>query len=154
VLGCLVGTWIGFFNLVVIALEFPGVLEAGRPAFVALWGLCGMIAGAIQGGFLRGVTRPAFLWLLLSGIGWLIVGFFDTQDTLPKSTTGDVIAVSLLYGGLAVLPQWLLLQRSLSFAAFWLPLSASTWSILGLLLRWQSDRFDSVVRWIINLSLR
>jgi hypothetical protein len=153
-LGCLIGTWIGCLNLVVLTMVFLGVLEDNRFSFIALWGLCGIIAGAFQGGFLRRATRPALLWLLLSGIGWCIVGFVDTQATIAKSTTINVIAVSLLYGGLAALPQWLLLQRSLPFSACWLPLSASTWSFLGLILRWQSDRFDDIAWWIINQVLR
>ena len=66
-LGCLIGTWVGFLNLVFI-IVFLGVLEDNRFSFIALWGLCGIIAGAIQGGFLRRVTRPTLLWLLLSGI--------------------------------------------------------------------------------------
>jgi hypothetical protein len=149
-LGCLIGTWIGVLNLVVLIIVFPGVIEGGGLTFIALWGLCGMIAGAIQGGFLRRATRPALLWLLVSGVGWLAVGLVDTQETISKSTTGGLIAISLLYGGLAALPQWLLLQRSLPFATFWLPVSASTWSILGLILRWQSELFDQLVRWIIS----
>lgn len=153
-LGCLIGTWIGCLNLVFLIIVFLGVLEDDQFSFIALWGLCGGIAGAVQGGFLRRATRPALLWLLLSGTGWCIVGFIDSQGTISKSTTGNLIAVSLLYGGLAALPQWLLLQRSLPFAACWLPLSASTWSILGRILRWQSDRFDQITRWIINQVLR
>jgi hypothetical protein len=153
-LGCLSGTWIGCLNLVFLMIVFPGLLEDGPLSFIALWGPCGIIAGAIQGGFLRRATRPALLWLLLSGIGWLMVGLVDSQGMLPKSTPGDVIAVSLLYGALAALPQWLLLRRSLPFAVFWLPLSASIWSILGLLLRWQSDGFYQVASWIINQVLR
>jgi hypothetical protein len=149
-LGCLIGTWTGVLNLVVLMIVFPGVLEDSQFYLIALWALCGIITGAIQGGFLRHATRPALLWLLLSGTGWLIVGFVDSQATLSKSTTGSVIAVSVLYGGLAALPQWPLLQRSLPFAALWLALSASIWSILGLILRWQSDRFQQMLWWIIN----
>jgi hypothetical protein len=125
-LGCLIGTWIGFFNLVLIMIVFPGVLEDSSFYFIALWGSCGIIAGSIQGGFLRRATQSALLWLLLSGAGWFIVGFIDTQGTLPKLTTGDVIGVSLLYGGLAALPQSFLLWRSRPFAAGWLAVSAST----------------------------
>ena len=153
-LGSLIGIWTAFLNLVFLTIVFPGVLEDDRFSIIALWGLCGIIAGAIQGGFLRRTPRPALLWLVLSGTGWLIVGLVDSQGTISKSTTGNVIAVSLLYGGLAALPQWLLLQRALPFAAFWLALSASTWSILGLILRWQSDLFDHIARWIINQVLR
>jgi hypothetical protein len=153
-LGGLIGTWIGCLNLVFLMIVFPGVLEESRFAVIALWGICGSIAGAIQGGFLRRATRPVLLWLLLSGTGWCIVGFVDSQSMIAKSTTGNVLAVSLLYGGLAALPQWLLLQRSLPFAACWLPLSASIWGSLGLILRWHSDRLDDIARWIINLVLR
>jgi hypothetical protein len=152
-LGCLVGTGVGFLNLVFM-IVFLGVLEDDRLSFIALWGLCGIIAGAIQGAFLRRATRPKLVWLLLSGIGWCIVGLVDSQGSIPKSTTGDVIAVSLLYGGLAALPQWPLLQRSLSFAAAWLPLSASIWCILGLILRWQSDLLNDIVQWIIDRILK
>jgi hypothetical protein len=35
----------------------------------------------------------------------------------------------------------------------WLPLSASTRGILGLILRWQSDLFYQSARWIINQAL-
>ena len=135
-LGCLIGTLTGFLNTLLLVIVFLDRLLDGRFYGIALFPLGGIIAGAIQGGFLPRTTRRALLWLLLSGIGWSIVGFVDTQGAFPKATTDNVIAVSLLYGGLAALPQWLLLQRSLPFAAFWLPVSASAWGILGLMFHW------------------
>jgi hypothetical protein len=122
-LGCLTGTLIGYSNVVFLYPMLPA-----RPEYpfywIALYGFCGIIAGAIQGGFLQRATRPAPLWLALSGTGWLFVGFVYALLVLPvlllvssATTTGHVITVGLLLGGLAAPPQWLLLRRSVLFAA-------------------------------------
>jgi hypothetical protein len=115
-LGCLIGTLIGYFN---IAFLFPMISDRfGHPFYwKALFGLCGIIAGAVQGGFLRRATRPAPLWLALSGTGWLFVGYVDVLLASPATrridvllvssattTTGHMIIVGLLLGGLAALP--------------------------------------------------
>jgi hypothetical protein len=146
-LGCLIGTLIGYSNVMSLSPMLHD--RPGHPFYwLALYGFCGIIAGAIHGGFLRCATRPAPLWLALSALGWSFVGFLHALlvssvttrvDVLQVSSattpTGHVITVGLLLGGLAALPQWLLLRRSIPFAACWLALSAIAWSISGVILR-------------------
>jgi hypothetical protein len=147
-LGCLLGTEIGLLNLLVLDL----VLRTGNRRFylIALFGLCGIIAGAIQGGFLRRVTRPALLWLVLSGMGWSIAGFVGTQVTVSWSEPGSVMLLGGLLGALAALPQCLLLRRSLPFVAIWLVLSASAWSIMLPPTNWQYDLFRHMLQCVIR----
>jgi hypothetical protein len=148
--GCLLGTLIAFLNMFIFAMS--PLFRQPFAAPLAL-GCCGLIAGAIHGGFLRRVTRPALLWLLLSGAGWLLVGFIESQHMIPWSSTGQRVISALFYGGLAALPQWLLLQRSLRFAAIWPVLTASTWLLLLFAMDWQRDNIREMLRWIANRVL-
>jgi hypothetical protein len=149
--GCLLGTLIALLNLFVLVVLFPGVFQSNRQFNVpAVFALLGIIAGAIQGSFLRHTTRPALVWLLLSAFGWSLVGVVNTHDMIAWSSIGDRIASSLLIGALTALPQWLGLRRSLRFAACWPFLSASAWVILGLVIQWLIERFDQVMMRIIN----
>jgi hypothetical protein len=134
-LGSLLGSCIGVLNAILLVGIFDTGYLSNRPLYEpVLLGLCGIIAGAIQGGFLRRTTQPALLWLLLSGLGWSLVGLVDSQDTIAWSRTGNYTADGLLFGALVALPQCLrLLPQSLRFAALWFLLSVSIWSFLRLL---------------------
>ena len=150
-LGCLLGTLAGWLNLLFLGMVFLNTPNLNHPSYwTALFGLCGIIAGAIQGGFLRRVTQPSLLWLLVSGTGWSIASIVFSQGSGSVATIGDLILAGLICGGIASLPQWLFLQRSLPFAAFWLVLSANTWSILLVLIRWSFEHFFWIPHWIMN----
>src|SRR5262245_1128829 len=95
-LGCLLGTFIGLLNLFLLAMVFSSNREIVEPLAC---GLCGIIAGAIEGNFLRRTARPALLWLLLSGAGWSAIGFIDAHNLIAWSTTGNRITGALLFGG-------------------------------------------------------
>ncbi len=85
-LGCLIGISIGRLNLLGVTQIFPAdTFGTAHPvARLALFALCGSIAGALQGRFIdRRLTRPQLLWLFLSAAGWSILGLFDPQTRPP-----------------------------------------------------------------------
>jgi hypothetical protein len=134
-LGCLLGSCIGLLNLLFLyMMSFGYRLHdlMSSPIFIPiLCALCGIIAGAIQGGFLRRATRPALLWLLLSALGWSFAGFALAPVFGDYGyTRGAIIATYLLCGALAALPQWFWLQRSHRNAAYWLMFSEGVWALV------------------------
>jgi hypothetical protein len=163
VAGCLLGIFLGLLNVLLVMRMSPDTYLLNHPfALLALFASCGIIAGAIQGGFLRRVIRTPFLWLALSGMGWLFIGCIDilTVSSIPVDV--DVLlfslprterVIGLLLGGLAALPQWVLLQRSIPLAGLWLLLSASTWYLVLLAMNLQQGRFQHFLTWIANWVL-
>jgi hypothetical protein len=131
--GCLIGAFIGMLNVALLGNPYRAPFQISRPLYhIIVFGFGGVIAGAIQGGFLRPVTRPPSVWLLLSGLSWSLIGLLI--DQIPFWMSSNDILLGLLYGGIVGVPQWLLLQRSLRFAAFWLLLSPASWIMLFVLL--------------------
>ncbi len=143
--GCLLGSCIGILNLLFVQVIGFGYRLHHLMPLPVLFALCGIIAGAIQGGFLRRATRPALLWLLLSALGWSFAGITYEPVLVPAYTAGARLGAHLFFGALAALPQWLWLQRSHRNASYWLVFSASAWGIVMFstieLFRW----YDSIV---------
>jgi hypothetical protein len=148
-MGCLLGTLITILNLFLIARIFPSNRQVIEP--FAFW-CCGLIAGAIHGGFLRRLTRPALLWLLFSGAGWSVAGLIDSHNMLEWSSTRQIVINALFLGGLVALPQAsLLLSRSLRLAILWPVLSASSWALVLLAIDWQGKDFNRMINWFADL---
>jgi hypothetical protein len=124
-LGCLLGTCIGILNV-----EFVEVISFGYQLdhhtldrlipLPIVFALCGIIAGAIRGRFLRRATQPALLWLLLSALGWSFAGITYEPVLGSAYTAGARLGAYLFFGALVALPQWLWLQRSHRNAPYWI----------------------------------
>jgi hypothetical protein len=116
-----------------IAAFIDFLLAPGLSPFIVVF-VSGIIAGALQGAFLRSYTRPVSIWLTASGIGWtlaysLMQYFYATTVTssiLP--TTGEVL-LGFGMGFLAGTAQYLVLQIRWRTAYWWIISTALCWGI-------------------------
>ena len=132
-IGCFIGIFAGFLSEIIISSKVypdPSILSPLVFSMIVS-GASGIIAGAIQGGFLRRTARPFLLWLALSGTGWALAAF--VTNFIAHRWPVGINSLPLYVFGIAaaVLPQCFLLRRSIFFAACWLVLSASMWGIVA-----------------------
>jgi hypothetical protein len=101
--------------------------------FVAVL-LSGVIAGAIQGSFLRPHTRPIVAWLIVTGFGWmaaygLMRYFYSVNNTYTILPTFGELSLGLGMGFLVGITQWLVLQQRWKNAYLWIVSTVIVWSI-------------------------
>jgi hypothetical protein len=74
-LGIPLGLAIGGVNALLmqrsVAAPIDFLLAPGLSPFIVVF-VSGIIAGVLQGAFLRSYTRPVSIWLTASGIGWTL----------------------------------------------------------------------------------
>lgn len=137
-IGIPLGLCIGAVNALLIRWPiqaFTGFLtDDVLSTFVAVF-VSGIIAGAIQGSFLRPYTRPVGIWLVASGIGWSIAYglmwyFYATTTTSTILLTVGEVSLGLGMGLLAGIAQWVILQRRLKNAYWWIVSTVLVWGML------------------------
>ena len=97
------------------------------------WGLSGVIAGAIQGAFIRQYIASRLRWLAASSISWMVAGvsldrfavLTRRSDSLWIQLLEPVLWIlgGMLGCGLIGFCQWLLLRSHLRAAWWWLIMS-------------------------------
>jgi hypothetical protein len=137
-LGIPLGVAIGGVNALLIRHPvdaFIGfLLDTSLSPFIAVF-VSGIIAGALQGAFLRSYTRPVIIWLGASGIGWLLAYslmryFYTTTDTSTILPTVSEIFLGVGMGVLAGTAQWLVLQVRWRTAYWWIVSTVFWWAIV------------------------
>jgi hypothetical protein len=106
-------------------------LAPGLSPFIVVL-VSGIIAGALQGAFLRSYTRPVIIWLAASGIGWILAYglmryFYATTDAYSLLPTAGELSLGFGMGLLAGIPQWLILQAQWRTADWWLVSTVLCW---------------------------
>jgi len=129
----ILGTLIGTITLIIL-IALVDQLWSGGAEFVA-GGLSGLVAGAIQGAFLRRSTQPKLLWLGLSCGGWLITIILGNtiRHLWPGADANREMAIAAIGGAVVGTCQWVLLRRYRSHVIWWVPLSAAIWTCTTLL---------------------
>jgi hypothetical protein len=125
---------------------------AGLPLGLAnlwlLWQICapvglallavpaaGLVAGALQGAWLRPYTRPPLLWLGASAAGWLLAYVVIGRPDLASGLLHLLpLTMALLIGITSSLFQWLHLRRVVRRATSWVWINAVCWCVLWFML--------------------
>jgi hypothetical protein len=104
-----------------VFIGFP--LDDVLSRFIVVF-VSGIIAGAVQGAFLRPYTRPVMIWLIANGIGWtLAYGLMRYFYTTARSTilpTVDEVSLGLGMGLIVGVAQWIVLRHRLNAAYWWI----------------------------------
>jgi hypothetical protein len=133
--GTFLGILIGIINRVIIT----GVLRHTALAQLVGFGIGGLIAGAIQGLFMRHYTRSTLAWIGVSGLGWMIIGlpelwFADNTFSLwlcDRLTRRAL--VGLVSGGIVGILQALTLMPRSPTVRWWLLVTILVWVGLWML---------------------
>jgi hypothetical protein len=104
----------------------------------AIWisaGIGGVIAGVIQGFFIRHSVEPKLLWLTASSSGWLAaLGYAQAIGSAwPRIGLGAWLGTTALVGAIIGGAQWLVLRRARQNAVWWVALNASIWLFIGVI---------------------
>lgn len=118
-----IGGGIGFLLGLSVAESMSRVF--GRPIFEAvLYGILGASIAVLQWLVLRAYVTQASQWVLASTVGWILVGAL--ADVLEIK--GGLVAVwPALIGATVGTFQWLVLQKHVPLAGFWIVASAIGW---------------------------
>lgn len=130
-IGLCIGTVNAFIIQRLLHMMMGLFLDETFSTFIAVL-FSGVIAGAIQGVFLRPYARPVVIWLIASGLGWMaaygLIRYFysvnDTNTILP--TFGELVLGSGL-GFLVGTAQWLVLQQRWANAYLWIVSTVIVW---------------------------
>ena len=104
----------------------------------AIWisaGIGGVIAGVLQGVFIRHPIEPKLLWLTASSSGWLAaLGYAQAIGSAwPRIGPGAWLGATALGGAIIGGAQWLVLRRTRQDAVWWVALNASIWLFIGVI---------------------
>ncbi|MFA9402478.1 MAG: hypothetical protein ACERKY_05375 [Anaerolineales bacterium] len=118
-----IGGGVGFLLGLSVAESMSRVF--GRPIFEAvLYGILGASIAVLQWLVLRAYVTQASQWVLASTVGWILVGAL--ADVLEIK--GGLVAVwPALIGATVGTFQWLVLQKHVPLAGFWIVASAIGW---------------------------
>lgn len=99
----------------------------GRPIFEAvLYGILGTSIAVLQWLVLRAHVSQASWWVLASAVGWILVGALADLVEIK----GSLVAVWPAIVGAAIgALQWLVLQKRVHLAGFWIMASALGWVV-------------------------
>jgi hypothetical protein len=137
-LGIPLGVAIGGVNALLIRHPVDALsgllLDIRLSPFIAVF-VSGVIAGALQGAFLRFYTRPVIIWLAASGIGWLLAYslmryFYTTTNTSTIVPTASETFLGVGMGLLAGTTQWLVLQVRWRTAYWWIVSTVLWWAVV------------------------
>jgi len=130
VLGSILATCIGTFSALLLALIADPWVAAGAPWLGA--GVGGIIAGAIQGAFIRHDTRPRLLWLAISSSAWLVAisVVVGIGDRWPTRGFASLLCATALSGAIIGSAQWLMLRRTRPDAIWWVLVNACIWVLV------------------------
>lgn len=126
--GSLLGIVSGIINMVLVQRFLPDLFGALLAVAVG-----GVIAGALQGGFMRRYTQPALLWLGLTAVGWLAafiaLGMTDWSLLLQDDFSWRNVSLCAL---MTSVPQWGMLRRHVGRAWFWVLINLGCWWLAGI----------------------
>jgi hypothetical protein len=134
-----VGTFLGILIGVINRVIITGALQHTAVAQLVGFGIGGLIAGAIQGLFMRHYTRSTLAWIVMSSFGWMIISlpelwFADNTFSLWLCyyLTRRAL-VGLLSGGIVGILQALTLIPHSQTARWWLIVTILIWVGLWIL---------------------
>lgn len=133
VLGGILATCIGMFSALLLAFITEPWVATGAPWLGA--GVAGVIAGAIQGAFIRHYTRPRLLWLAINSSAWLVAVSIAVgmSELWPAHGFASLLCTTALVGAIIGSGQWLLLRRTQPDTVWWILVHASIWVLLLLI---------------------
>ena len=119
-----VGGGVGFLLGLAAAEAASRVL--GRPIFEAvLYGILGTSVAVLQWLVLRAHVSQASRWVLASAVSWVLVGALaDVVEVKGSLATVWPAIIGAAVGAL----QWLVLQKHVHSAGFWIMASAISWA--------------------------
>ncbi len=133
--GTFLGILIGITNRVIVTSALRHTAVAQLVGF----GIGGLIAGAVQGLFMRHYTRSTLAWIVVSGLGWMIIGlpelgFRDNTFSLwlCHYLTRRAL-VGFVSGGIVVILQALTLMPRSQTIRWWLIVTILVWVGLWML---------------------
>jgi hypothetical protein len=98
----------------------------GRPIFEAvLYGILGTLVAALQWPVLRAHVSQAGWWVLASAVIWTLVG---ALANLVEIKAGLAAVQPAIVGAAVGALQWLVLQKRVHLAGFWIIASALGWA--------------------------
>jgi len=133
--GTTLGILLGSINRIIMT----GLLHHTAVAQIIGFGIAGLIAGTIQGMFLRHYTRSTLLWMGVSGLGWMLIGLPELwfpDNTFPLWLCDNVTRralVGMLSGEIVGTLQALTLRRQSRIIGCWLLITILVWGGLWML---------------------